>query len=108
MLVRDPIYNMIMSSRRLPKVKKLAPTKYQNALHVKLSKKAFEVGTTCTRHELLTELADVQEKVDALLEANNATYQEHQAEHHRRHCARSKFSKQQCLQMCSKLLLNLL
>lgn len=63
MLVRDPIYNMIMSSRRLPKVKKLAPTKYQNALHVKLSKKAFEVGTTCTRHELLTELADVQKKL---------------------------------------------
>ncbi|MSQ44067.1 MAG: phosphoribosyl-ATP pyrophosphohydrolase, partial [Chloroflexi bacterium] len=95
--VRDRIPDIIRSSGRIPKVKVLTPTEYQHALRVKLGEEAAEVGTAVTREELLTELADVQEVVDALLAANKMTFDELQAIQHRRRCDRGGFSLRQWL-----------
>jgi predicted house-cleaning noncanonical NTP pyrophosphatase (MazG superfamily) len=67
-LVRDRIPEIIQAAGRQCEVAILNEDEYRHALRQKLVEEAQE-AQTCTDNELLIELADIQEVLDALLQA---------------------------------------
>jgi len=70
-LVRNNIPDIIRANGGVPVTKKLKPAEYKKALLKKLQEEAAEVAGVRTVPQLIGELADVEEVLDALRMAYN-------------------------------------
>lgn len=72
-LIRDNIPDLLDKNNLSYKVKILNHDQYKQGLKWKLIEEAGEVFTTDNKEDLIEEIADVYEVIEAILEANNIT-----------------------------------
>ncbi|WP_420597346.1 phosphoribosyl-ATP pyrophosphohydrolase [Deinococcus sp.] len=91
-LVRDHIPDLIRARGQTCEVSQLSVAQYRAALRAKLKEEAQEVAET-ELSELISELGDVLEVIDALLKAEGLTWTEVQAAQTRKRAERGGFEK---------------
>ncbi len=75
-LVRDKIPQIIHANNSKCQVKTLNNVEYQQALKAKLREEAQEVFETDNKQDLMEEIADVYEVIEAIVKANNLSLDE--------------------------------
>ena len=75
-LVRDNIPNKINSNNEICNTRILEDEEYKLELNKKLIEEAGEVINSSNKEELIEELADLNEVINAILNINNITYDE--------------------------------
>ncbi len=92
-LVRDRIPEIIQDNGGQYEVTILTEVDYEKALRTKLVEEANEVVEASTRHDMITELADIQEVVQALMKVYVISPEALQQEQERRRKDRGSFDK---------------
>ncbi len=96
-LVRDAIPELIRRQGKRCEVTVLTEEQYLHALKEKLVEEAREATQTTTHRDLVTELADLFEVLDALMIVYDITTQTIQKEQERRRKERGGFQQRLCL-----------
>lgn len=92
-LVRDAIPDIIRSHGQICEVNIMTEEDYRQALREKLVEEAHEVVATSTLGDLVTELADLQEVLDALMKAYAISPETIGIEQERRRTERGGFER---------------
>jgi predicted house-cleaning noncanonical NTP pyrophosphatase (MazG superfamily) len=90
-LVRDAIPDIIRSRGQICEVNVLTEENYRQALREKLVEEAHEVVAASTSGDLVTELADLQEVLDALMRVYAISPEVVRVEQERRRSERGGF-----------------
>ena len=91
-LVRDRIPGVVAAGGERAKIRRLSPEELRAALKIKLVEEAFE-ARDATADELVQELADVLEVVDALIEASHISPSEQQKVQNAKRLSRGGFKE---------------
>ena len=73
-LVRDNIPDIIKQNNQVPSTKILSDEDYLNYLKLKLVKETNEINNTTPKEELTSELANVLEVLEALMNVSDVSY----------------------------------
>ena len=96
-LVRDTIPEIICRQGQMCEVTTMAEEEYRQALREKLVEEAREASQTATVQDLIIELADLHEVLDALLVTYALSRETIQEEQVRRRRERGGFEQRICL-----------
>ncbi len=75
-LIRDRIPDIIKADNHIPKVYTLDQENYLIELKKKVIEESNELQTAINKKDILNELSDIQELIDAILKANSITKKE--------------------------------
>lgn len=75
-LIRDKIPEVIKSKGAIPQVSVLADEEYKRFLKMKMTEEAKELLEAQNRDEILNELSDIQELIQAIAKNNDITLDE--------------------------------